>query len=181
MAFHTSQQRRKKSKYGKEAAHHHHLQVDQSHPAKEVQDANIRRTKNVDAIMSLPIYQFRLLQADLHYQLLSILHLAEDFKSLLTKKSFSIVYQVICFLSDKNLKENILKENPVPENIDRVKILNHSLAKVVEGRQETLADMDLETVQSKIREILSPICRLWIITEKQQHRKTQRRNKIKSL
>ena len=58
------------------------------------------------------------------------------------------------FLSDKDLKENILKEKPVPENIDPVKILDHSLAKVVEDRQETLADMDLETVQSKIREIL---------------------------
>ena len=58
------------------------------------------------------------------------------------------------FLSDKDLTENILKEKPVPENIDPVKILDHSLAKVVEDRQETLADMDLETVQSKIREIL---------------------------
>ena len=38
------------------------------------------------------------------------------------------------FLSDKDLKENILKENPVPKNIDPVKILDHSLAKVVEGR-----------------------------------------------
>ena len=58
------------------------------------------------------------------------------------------------FLSDKDLEENILKEKPVPENIDPVKILDHSLAKVVEDRQETLVDMDLETVQSKIREIL---------------------------
>ena len=70
------------------------------------------------------------------------------------------------FLSEKNLKENILKKNPVPRNIDPVKISNHSLAKVVEGRQETLADKDLETVQSKIRDVSGPICRLWTIIEK---------------
>ena len=70
------------------------------------------------------------------------------------------------FLSEKDLKENILKENPVPRNINPVKILDHSFAKVVEGRKETLADKDLETVQSKIRDVLGPICGLWTIIEK---------------
>ena len=70
------------------------------------------------------------------------------------------------FLSEKDLKENILKENPVPTNINPVKTLDHPLAKVVEGRQETLADKNLETVQSKIRDVLVPICRLWTIIEK---------------
>ena len=70
-----------------------------------------------------------------------------------------------CFLSEKDLKENTLKENPVPRNTDPVKILDHSLAKIIEGRQETLPDKDLETVQSKIRDVLGPICRLWTITE----------------
>ena len=55
------------------------------------------------------------------------------------------------FLSEKDLKENILKETPVPRNIDPVKTLDHSLTKVMEGRQETLTDKDLETVQSKIK------------------------------
>ena len=36
----------------------------------------------------------------------------------------------------------------------------------MESRQETSADKDLETVQSKIRDVLGPICRLWTITEK---------------
>ena len=36
----------------------------------------------------------------------------------------------------------------------------------MEGRQETLADKDLQTVQSKIRDVLGQICRLWTITEK---------------
>ena len=61
-------------------------------------------------------------------------------------------------LSDK---KNILRENPVPKNIDPVKILDHSIPKVVKGRQETLAVMDLETVKSKIRDVLGPMCRLW--------------------
>ena len=60
----------------------------------------------------------------------------------------------------------MLKENPVPRNIVQVKILDHSLARVVEGRWETLAEKDLETVQSKIRYVLSPISRLWTIIEK---------------
>ena len=71
-----------------------------------------------------------------------------------------------CFLSEKNLKENILKENPVPRNTDPVKILDHPPTKVVEGRQEILADKNLETIQSKMRDVLHPICRLWTTIEK---------------
>ena len=90
-----SHQRRRQSEDGQKAAHHHHhLQVDQSHPAKELQDVNITRTRNADAILPLSVHQFRLLQADLHHRLLSTCHLDEDFKSQLRKKSFSIVYQV---------------------------------------------------------------------------------------
>ena len=77
-----------------------------------------------------------------------------------------------CCLSEKDLKENILKENPVPRNTNPVKIFDYSLAKVVEGRQETLADKDLETVQyAGYRQSL----------KKQQHRKIQRGKKTKSL
>ena len=36
----------------------------------------------------------------------------------------------------------------------------------MEGRQGTLADKDFETVQSKHRDVLGPICRLWTIMEK---------------
>ena len=167
LAFHTtipSHQRRGKNEDRQEAAHHHHLQVDQSHAAKEVQDVYIARTRNVDTITPLAVHPTRLLQADLYLGLLSILHLAKDFKSKLRKKNFSIVYQVIwlntsteiwiAFLLEKDLKENILKENPVPRNIDPVKFLGHSLAKIVEGRQKTLADKDHETVQSKIKDVL---------------------------
>ena len=54
----------------------------------------------------------------------------------------------------------------MPRNIEPAKSLDHFLAKVVEGKQETLTDKDLETVQSKIRDLLGPICRLWTIIEK---------------
>ena len=70
------------------------------------------------------------------------------------------------FLSEKDLKKNILKENPVPRNIDQAKILDHSLAKEVEARQKILTGKDLETVPSKIRNALGPMCRLWTIIEK---------------
>ena len=58
------------------------------------------------------------------------------------------------FLSDKDLREHILKENPVPKNIDPVKILDHLYEKFVKGRHETLVDKDLETVRSKFRNVL---------------------------
>ena len=83
LAFHTtipSHQRRGKNEDRQEAAHHHHLQVDQSHAAKEVQDVYIARTRNVDTITPLAVHPIRLLQADLYLGLLSKLHLAEDFK-----------------------------------------------------------------------------------------------------
>ena len=54
----------------------------------------------------------------------------------------------------------------MPRNIEPAKSLDHFLVKVVEGKQETLTDKDLETVQSKIRDVLGPICRLWTIIEK---------------
>ena len=70
------------------------------------------------------------------------------------------------FLLEKDLRESVLKETPVPRNIDPLKISDCSLAKLVEGRQETLAENDLETGQSKIRDVLAPICMLWAIIEK---------------
>ena len=36
----------------------------------------------------------------------------------------------------------------------------------MEGGRETFADKDLKTAQSKIRDVLGPICRLWTIIEK---------------
>ena len=42
------------------------------------------------------------------------------------------------FSSEKDLRESILKKTPVPRKIDPLKISNRSLAKLVEGRQETL-------------------------------------------
>ena len=84
LTFHTilpSHQRRRKSKDGQVRTHHHHIQVDQSHPEKDVQDVNIARARNVNAIIPLPAHQFRLPQIDLHHRFPSILHLAEDFKS----------------------------------------------------------------------------------------------------
>ena len=85
------------------------------------------------------------------------------------------------FLSEKDLKENTLKENAVPRNIDPVTILDHSLTKVVENRWETLADKELETVQSKSEMSLVQYAGYGQSLKKLQHRKTQRRNNIKSL
>ena len=74
LAFHTtlpSYRRRIESKDGNKTVHHyHHLQVEQSHPATEVQKVNITRTKNTDAITPLPVHLVCLLLADIYHQLL---------------------------------------------------------------------------------------------------------------
>ena len=126
MVFHTtlqSHQRRRESEDEQEAAHdhHHHLQVDQSHPTEEVQDVNITRTRNIDAIIPLPVHQIRLLQAVFHHRLLSILHLSQRFQIITEEEKFhySVPGDMAIyvnknfnrFLSEKDLKENILKEN----------------------------------------------------------------------
>ena len=81
------------------------------------------------------------------------------------------------FLSEKDLKENILKENPLARSIDPVKILDHPFPKAVEGRQEALADKNLETAQPKIRDVMSPMCRLCTIIEKVAARENSEKKK----
>ena len=54
----------------------------------------------------------------------------------------------------------------MPRNIDPVNILDHLLVKAVEGGRDTFADKGLKTVQSKIRDVLGPICKPWTIIEK---------------
>ena len=52
------------------------------------------------------------------------------------------------FLLNKGIKENILKENPAYRKIfTKWEILEHSFAKIVEGRQKTLTDKYLDTWQ----------------------------------
>ena len=134
MAFHTtllSHQWRRKSDDGQEAS--------------SSSSSRTSIARNIDAITPFRVQQIRLLQADLHPRLLSMLHLAEDLKSWLRKKSFSIVSgdmgkyvneSFYPFLSEKDLRESILKETPVQRNIDPLKISDHSLAKLVKSRQE---------------------------------------------
>ena len=90
-------------------------------PLKEVQDVNITRTRNVDAIIPLPVHQFRLLSADLHQ--------SPTFVNTSSKRRFQIITEeeefqysipgdmakyvnenVDRFSSDKDLIEYILKE-----------------------------------------------------------------------
>ena len=43
-------------------------------------------------------------------------------------------------------KDNVIKENTVPKNIDPMIVFDHSLAKIVEGKKKSFTDKDLETV-----------------------------------
>ena len=76
------------------------------------------------------------------------------------------------YLPDKELHTNILKENPVRDNVNQVKKLdNFAISILKEGRGSTsneLINQDkiLEKIQVKIRDIMGPLCQLRDIAEK---------------
>lgn len=84
------------------------------------------------------------------------------------------------FIAEKDIKENILKDHPVPRNIDPVKTLDPSLTKILEGKQETLADKDLETLQSKIRDVMGPLSRIWTIMDEASNKENDDRGEKES-
>lgn len=61
----------------------------------------------------------------------------------------------------KDLKENILKEQTVPLNLDSVKSVDTGLVKLLEGKNEAGRDKGMEIVQSKIRDVMGRFSRVW--------------------
>ena len=68
------------------------------------------------------------------------------------------------YINDKGLKEKILTENPVPTNIDKVKVMDEFLKGIMKDKKksnEILLDSILEKVQKKTRDIFGPLARMW--------------------
>ena len=95
----------------------------------------------------------------------------EKSKYSLTKSMASYANeQFEVFIPDKELKEAVLMQNPVPENIDPTKKLDDFVRSILKEKRKTGTevinqDNVLEKVQTKIREIMGPLSRVWKIVE----------------
>jgi len=76
------------------------------------------------------------------------------------------------YIADKELRSNILQDNPMPDNIDPVKKLDdfavamYSERETERFRHELINhDKVFEKIQTKIREIMGPLCCLWDMVE----------------
>ena len=68
------------------------------------------------------------------------------------------------FIPDKELKDSILTENPVPKNFMKVPSLDvfiRDTMKEERRNHELTLDSILENVQDKTRDVLGPLSRVW--------------------
>ena len=76
------------------------------------------------------------------------------------------------YLPDKELRSNIMKENPVPGNVDQVKKLDDFAILILKKRRGSVRNelinqgKVLLKIQVKIRDIIGFLFRLWNIVEK---------------
>lgn len=73
------------------------------------------------------------------------------------------------FIPDKELKEKILTENPVPENIQKTFQLDQFMRDIMKDDKkstEILIDSVLEKISDKTRDVYAPISRIWTYLEK---------------
>ena len=72
------------------------------------------------------------------------------------------------FIPEGDLKEAILTQSPVPENIDTVKKLDDFLKDLLKEKRKT-SEQNLENIfeklQNKTRDVMSPLAKLWKILE----------------
>ena len=78
------------------------------------------------------------------------------------------------FIPEGDLKEAILTQSPVPENIETVKKLDDFLQGLLKEKKKT-NEKNLENIfeklQNKTRDVMGPLAKLWKIPK----RKTSRR------
>ena len=72
------------------------------------------------------------------------------------------------FIPEGDLKEAILTQSPVPENIDTVKKLDDFLKDLLKEKKKT-SEQNLENIfeklQNKTRDVMGPLAKLWKILE----------------
>ena len=72
------------------------------------------------------------------------------------------------YIPDKDIKEAVLSENPVPENIDPVKKLDDFLKDLLIEKQKNFGkqwDHVLEKIQRKTTDVMGPLSKVWSILE----------------
>ena len=75
------------------------------------------------------------------------------------------------FIPEGDLKEAILTQSPVPENMDTVKELDNFLLKEKKKTNEQNLENIFEKLQNKTRDHMSPLAKLWRILEDAQQAK----------
>ena len=71
-------------------------------------------------------------------------------------------------IPDKDIKEKILKENPVPANVKEPQVLDNYIKELLTKNKRTLTsthEKSLKAVQEKVLYILGPLSRLWMMME----------------
>ena len=73
------------------------------------------------------------------------------------------------FISEGDLKEAILTQSPVPENMDTVKQLDNFLKDLLKEKKKKTKEQNLknifERLQNKTRDVMDPLAKLWKILE----------------
>ena len=75
------------------------------------------------------------------------------------------------FIPEGDLKEAILTQSPLPENMDTVKKLDNFLLKEKKKTNEQNLENIFEKLQNKTRDDMSPLAKLWKILEDVQQAK----------
>ena len=71
-------------------------------------------------------------------------------------------------IPDRDIKEKILKDNPVPANIKEPQVFDNYIKEPLTENKQTLTsthEKSLKAVQEKVLHILGPSSRLWMIME----------------
>ena len=72
------------------------------------------------------------------------------------------------FISEKDLKESVLKQNPVPGNLKKPGKLDDYFSEMLEKRKkkrDLSLDHIFERLQTKIQQIMGPLCKAWFRIE----------------
>ena len=89
----------------------------------------------------------------------------EEFKWCLPQELVDYLQEHIDnFIPEKDLKEKVLGENPVPANCPKVRKLDEFLDQFLNSHDERL-DTSLSKIEAKIRDVLGPLSKLWLDLE----------------
>ena len=70
--------------------------------------------------------------------------------------------QFRCYISEKDIEESLLSKHPVPSNIQKVGKLDDFMKSILASQTVCLSsDAMMEKIQTRIRQIMGPLSRLW--------------------